>query len=304
MTDLYKDKDKLIEVLEKKLLEKEAELSNLYTILERLNSYVNNLINDTEEGIRSAMSVHRKFATRKIQNVENMNFASRYIISTSNINSYYDFFALPEAGGAGLVVCDASGYGVSAMLMSIVMSLIETPYVKSPKAFVETAFTDIKKYLEKDNGLTFNPKGKSAAIAYLSIQKKGLVLKYCSVGMPGIVVVRGTDRKILEPAVGNLIQTDGATTLEINESEFKLKPGDRIIVPNNSLVDAVDANGNKFTMDGLVRGLVNAEHLAIADVINNVGFELDTFIESKRSRLPGDLAFAGVEIERKMLYVV
>ena len=88
------DKDKLIEVLEKKLLEKEAELSNLYTVLERLNSYVNNLIHDTEEGIRSAMSVHRKFATRKIQNVENMNFASRYIISTSNINSPGKFLFL------------------------------------------------------------------------------------------------------------------------------------------------------------------------------------------------------------------
>ena len=53
-----------------------------------------------------------------------------------------------------------------------------------------------------------------------------------------------------------------------------------------------------------MRGLTNSEHLAIADVVNNVGFELDSFIEGKRTRLPGDLVLTGLELERKMLYVV
>ena len=304
MTDLYKDKDKLIEVLEKKLQEKEAELSELYTLLERLNSYVSNLIEDTEAGVRSAMSLHRKFATKKLPNVDDMTFASRYIISTSEINSYYDFFALPDDGGAGLVICDASGYGVSAMLMSIVMSLIETPCIKSTKTFMETAFKDIGTYLEKDAGMTFNPTGKSAAMIYVMLQRKGLILRYCSVGMPGIIIVRGAERKVLETVKGNLLQNSETDALDIQEGEFKLQPGDRIIVPNNSLVNAVNASGDKFTLDGLVKGLANSEHLAIADVINNVGFELDSFVESKRSRLPGDLAIAGIELERKMLYVV
>ncbi|MCX6113405.1 MAG: SpoIIE family protein phosphatase [Proteobacteria bacterium] len=304
MTDLYKDKDKLIDVLEKKLKEKESELSELYSLLERLNSYVKNLIENTETGIRSAMCLHRKFATKKIPNVNDITFSSRYIISTSEINSYFDFFALPDDEGAGLVICDANGYGVSAMLMSIVVSLIETPYIKSAKIFMETALKDVNQYLEKDNGLTFNPKGKSAAMVYLMIQKKGLLLKYCSVGMPGIIVARGVDRKILGNVNGNLIQHNGIKSLEIQEGTFKLHPGDRIIVPNNSLVNAVNDSGDKFTMDGLIRGLTNSEHLAIADVVNNVGFELDSFIGSKRTRLPGDLVLTGIELERKMLYVV
>ncbi|MEI6093238.1 MAG: SpoIIE family protein phosphatase [bacterium] len=302
--DLYKDKDKLVELLEKKLQEKEAELSDLYSLLERLNSYVNNLIGDTEAGIRSAMSLHRKFATKKLPNINDITFASRYLISTSEINSYFDFFALPDEDGAGLVVCDASGYGVSAMLMSIVMSLIETPTIKSTKTFMETAFKDINQYLEKDNGLTFNPKGKSAAMIYLTIQKKGLLLKYSSVGMPGIIISRGKAREHIANIEGNLIGNESSKPFEILEGTYKLQPGDRIIIPNNSLINSLDARDSKFGIDGLMRGLNNSEHLPIADVINNIGFELDSFIESNRSRLPGDVALAGIELERKMLYVL
>lgn len=303
--DLYKDKDKLIEILEKKLQEKEAELSDLYALLERLNSYVNNLIDDTEAGIRSAMSLHRKFATKKLPNINDITFSSRYLISTSEINSYFDFFALPDDEGAGLVVCDASGYGVSAMLMSIVMSLIETPTIKSTKTFMETAFKDINQYLEKDNGLTFNPKGKSAAMIYMTIQRKGLLLKYSSIGMPGIVVSRGKERVNLANVEGNLISSEGTTKpFEVLEGTYKLQPGDRIIIPNNSLINSLDTSGNRFGIDGILRGLNNSEHIPIADVVNNIGFELDSFIESNRSRLPGDIALTGIELERKMLYVL
>lgn len=302
--DLYKDKDKLIEILEKKLQEKEAELSDLYALLERLNSYVNNLIDDTEAGIRSAMSLHRKFATKKLPNINDITFSSRYLISTSEINSYFDFFALPDDDGAGLVVCDASGYGVSAMLMSIIMSLIETPTIKSTKTFMETAFKDINQYLEKDNGLTFNPKGKSAAMIYITIQRKGLLLKYSSIGMPGIIVSRGKERVNLANVEGNLISSERTKPFEVLEGTYKLQPGDRIIIPNNSLINSLDTSGNKFGIDGVLRGLNNSEHIPIADVVNNIGFELDSFIESNRSRLPGDIALTGIELERKMLYVL
>lgn len=290
--------EKVVEELSKKLKDKEAELDSLYTVLGRLNSYVGRLIEDTEVGIRAAMSLNRKLATKKLPNVPDIRFSSRYLIATTDHSSYFDFFELPETG-AGIVLCDSNGYGLSAVLMSIIMSLLDTPYIKSPRQFTETVATDIKQHVASGKN-PYNFKGKTAAILYMNIDRRDMSLNYCSIGMPGFMVIRGEGRILLDgSATSNLLNLT-----EIQEKKFKLMPGDRIIIPNNGIITAQNKDNSKFGLDGLETSLVNAEHLPIADVINNIAYELDTFIDGKRSRLSGDTAVLAVELERKMFYVV
>ncbi len=290
--------EKVVEELSKKLKDKEAELDSLYTILGRLNSYVGRLIEDTEVGIRAAMSLNRKLATKKLPNVPDIRFSSRYLIATTDHSSYFDFFELPEAG-AGIVLCDSNGYGLSAVLMSIIMSLLDTPYVKSPRQFTETVATDIKQHVAGGKN-PYNFKGKTAAILYMNIDRRDMSLNYCSIGMPGFVVIRGGERLHLDgSASSNLLNLT-----EIQDKKLKLMPGDRIIIPNNGLINAQSKDNQSFGLDGLEKSLTNAEHLPIADVINNIAYELDTFTDGKRSRLSGDTAVLAVELERKMFYVV
>ena len=290
--------EKIIEELSKKLKEKDAELNSLYDILGRLNSYVNRLIEDTETGIKAAMSLNRKLATKKLPNIPDIKFSSRYLIATTDHSSYYDFFEIPETG-AGVVLCDSNGYGLSAVLMSIIMSLLDTPYIRSPKAFTETVATDIKQHIASNKN-PYNFQGKTASLLYMTINRSDMTLSYCSVGMPGFIIVRGTERIVLDEGhSSNLL-----SLADIQEKKFKLMPGDRIIIPNNGVVRAQDKDARKFGLEGLTSALANAEHAPIADVINNIGFELDTFIESMRSRLSGDTAVLAIEVERKIFYVV
>ncbi len=298
MNQQEKVQEKLIEELTKKLKEKEDELNSLYEILGRLNSYVSRLIEDTEVGIRAAMSLNRKLATKKLASVPDIKFSSRYLIATTDHSSYYDFFELPEIG-AGIVLCDSNGYGLSAVLMSIIMSLLETPYVKSPRQFTETVAGDIKQHVASGQN-PYNFKGKTASILYMMINRSDMMLTYCSIGMPGLMIIRNGERIKLDGAANaNLL-----TLTDIQDKKFKLMPGDRIIIPNNGIITAVDASNNMFGIEGLEKSLSNAEHIPIADVINNIGYELDTFTEGKRSRLSGDTAVLAVELERKMFYVV
>jgi serine phosphatase RsbU (regulator of sigma subunit) len=281
------DDKKTIQTLQKKLKEKETELSELYKLLERLNSYVDNLIQDTEKGISNVMNLHRKLATKKIPKIGNLSFASRYVMSRSDLNSYFDFFALPNSEGVGLVLCEAKGYGASSVLMTMVMSLIETAYASSPKSFIKVLLEDMQNHL---------PKGEKPSIFYAVMEKTGLQMKYCSLGMPGVFLVRAKDRKLLDTE---------SKDLDIAEERIcKLKPGDKIVLVNNGVMNSQNSKGEKFEAQGVERGLNNADHLPIADIISNLGFELDVFTGSERTNLNGDLAILGVELERKMLYVV
>lgn len=277
--------NKMIEILEKRLHEKEAELDELYSLVDRLNSYIANLIQDTESGIRAAASLQRKFSSKKLPKINDLTFASKYIISISELNSYYDFFKLQDDSGVGIVLCDSIGYGASATLMSIIMSLAETSAARSPKVFLETAFNDFKKCTKQEDV-------GAISIIYMVLERQTLKLKYSSLRMPSPMIIRGTERISLE------ISPDK------QELFFKLMPGDRVIMPNNGILMTRDMNANEFGVDGLIRGMVNAEHLPISDIIGNISFELDSFIDGKRGSLYGDTIVLGMELERKMFYVV
>jgi hypothetical protein len=283
------DKDKIIEVLEKKLKEKESELSNIYDAMDRLNRYIENMIEDTENGIRASMSLQRKFAYRKFPEFPDITFASKYIVSTSNRSSYFDIFELPDDMGIGLVLCDSEGYGMSAMVMSIIVSLLETPLVKSPDAFLETVAGDIKQFLAEDKGKTFKVGNKDVSILYMILNRSALELRYNLNNMPGVFVVRADER----------IRLDKNT-----DEVFKLVPGDKIVIPNNGLFFSKNSQDSSFELDNFIKSLNNAQHVPVGDVIANIGYEVDSFIDGKRSRLFGDLVAIGIELERRMLYVV
>ncbi|MBN1114282.1 MAG: SpoIIE family protein phosphatase [Oligoflexia bacterium] len=293
------DKDKLIGILEKKLQQKDAEINELYGLLGRLNAYISNLVEDAEEGIRAAMALHRRFTSRKFPDINDITFSSKYVVSTSDQSSYYDIYELPEKSGVGMVVCDTRGYGLSATVMSIVISLLETALQKSPGVLLETTVNDILKFLKVDKGKTFQADGKKISIIYATIERKGLKLKYCSSGMPGLVIVRDEERILLESD-----SPTGDDDLGMAEKQFDLKPGDRIFIPNNGLIGAVNSGGDLFGVNGIITALNKAQHIPVSDCIASIGYEVDSFTEGKRSRLGGDLAIIGMELERRMLYVV
>ncbi|MFH1223415.1 MAG: SpoIIE family protein phosphatase [Pseudomonadota bacterium] len=293
------DNNKIVEQLEKKLKGKEAELDELYGVLNRLNSYVANLIQDAEAGVRAAITLHRKLATRKLPKLSDVNFSSKYIISNTELSSYYEFFELPDASGGGVLVCDSKGYGISALMMSVVISLLETAAAKSPRTFVETLRADIKEHIKKDEGKTLNTNGKTASIFYMVFERGEMNLRYCSVGMPGFLVVRGNEVTHLGENNADIINVQDA-----EEKNIKLTPGDRIIIPNRGITFSQNAFGDKFGIERLKNCLMNSSHIPIADVVSNIGYELDNFTQNQRSRLCGDMVVVGMELARKMLYVV
>lgn len=284
---------KRIEELERALEMKDVELKKLYTIVNSLNSCLGGIIQETEAGIRAATSLYRKISSKKLPKVKGLTFSSKYMISKENLNSYFDIFELPKQRGAGILVCDAKGYGTSAVVMSIASSLIEAEESQCCDAFFEGLNKEIS------NCASFPKDGSEASIKilYVLIDKASLQMELCSVGMPGLLVVRDDQLFCLGESTHATLETP-------KRDSFRLNPGDRILIPNNGILLSESESGSKFGMDGIKKALVNAQHLPISDIISNISFELDTFTDAKRSRLKGDVSILGIELERKMFYVV
>ncbi len=284
-----------IQELERKLDEKEKELEKLYGVVDSLNSCIGGIIKETESGIRAATSLYRKLASKKLPKVKGFTFASKYLISKDDLNGYFDIFEIPEHEGAGVIMCDARGYGTSAVVMSFASSLVDSKTTEGCTDFFHSLNQEL------DNCSSIKDTGKDMAslikMNYLLIDKSSLEMELCSAGMPEVLVVRGED----------LISTNNseqASLIAPQRTSMRLLPGDRLVMVNNGFVDSEDENGTKFGIERLKKCLHNAQHLPISDVVSNIAFELNAFTDDKRNRLKGDISILGIEVERKMFYVV
>ncbi len=282
-----------IEELERELEKKNVELQKLYSVVNSLNSCLGGIIQETEAGIRAATSLYRKIASKKLPKVKGLIFASKYMISKESLNSYFDIFELPKQRGAGIIVCDAKGYGTSAVVMSIASSLVESEETQCCDSFFEALNKELS------NCASFPKDGSEATVKllYVLIDKASLQMELCSVGMPGLMVIRDDQQFCIG-------ESGDASLNDPHRASFRLNPGDRILIPNNGILLSENEGGEKFGMNGIKKGLSNAQHLPISDIVSNISFELDTFTDAKRNRLKGDVSILGIELERKMFYVV
>lgn len=281
-----------IKELELKIKEKDAELEKLYSVVGSLNSCLSGIIQDTEAGIRAATSLYRKFASKKLPKMKGFTFASKYMISKESLNSYFDLFQLPQDKGAGIIVCDAKGYGTSAVVMSIASSLAESDESLSCETFFETLDKELNNCANFPKTMDSN----AVSLMYILIDKSSLEMELCSVGMPGMLIARNDE--LLSFGQG------GTSMSKPKRESLRLIPGDRIIIVNNGLVLSENSEGRKFGLESVKKALSNAQHLPISDLVSGIGFELDLFTDGKRSRLKGDITVLGIEVERKLFYVV
>ncbi len=284
-----------IQELEKKLEEKQKELEKLYGVVDSLNSCIGGIIKETESGIRAATSLYRKLASKKLPKVKGFTFASKYSISKDDLNGYFDIFETPQHEGAGVIMCDARGYGTSAVVMSFASSLVDSKTTENCMSFFHSLNQEL------DNCSSIKDTGKDMAslikMNYLLIDKSSLEMELCSAGMPELLIARGDD-------IISTNNSDQSSLIAPQRTSMRLLPGDRLVMVNNGFIDSEDENGVKFGIERLKKCLRNAQHLPISDIISNIAFELNTFTDDKRNRLKGDISILGIEVERKMFYVV
>lgn len=281
------EKDREIKNLQRKLKLKEDEILNLYNLIDKLNLNVTELINNLEEGVGQANTVNRKFSTKKFSDIEEISFASKYLMSMSSNSSYFDFFSLNEKSGVGFILSDSSGYNVSSYIIDLIVKEIESKKkVFKTDTFLKTLEEKLNKYIKQN-------KIKSSAfnLLALKINKKSLTLNCSTLGTQKLFILRGRDKKLLK--------------LEnVKDENYKLNPGDKILILNNYFDKTLCLDKKGLEINDLERILANSSYLPVSDIVSNLGFYIDQKIKGDRKKLFGDISIVGIEIQTNMLYVI
>ncbi len=183
-----------------------------------------------------SLSVQRNLLPHTVPELDSIEIAADYLPMIGIGGDLYDFIDFQEEGAFGLFMCDVSGHGVSAALVSSMV-----------KAHLNTARETVA--------------SPSQVLRYLNEHLAGQISDHFVTAIYGLY--RPLDRRFTFVRGGHsypILIRDGAATelvsrggfigrftaIVFEEREIQLEPGDRLVVYTDGLIEARDNAGEIF----------------------------------------------------------
>jgi sigma-B regulation protein RsbU (phosphoserine phosphatase) len=166
---------------------------------------------------------------------ETFNVAARYVPMTSVAGDFYDFL-ITDQQQAGLLIADVSGHGVPAALIAAMVKLAATSQ-RANAADPATLLSGMNTVLHG------NTQEQFVTAAYVYLDAISATLRYSAAAHPPMLLLRA----------GNVVElTENGLMLAAfsfatySTAEYPLKPGDRLVLYTDGLLEAANATGEEF----------------------------------------------------------
>lgn len=189
--------------------------------------------------------------------------AAHYVPMSSVAGDLYEFLVADERR-AGLLIADVSGHGVPAALIASMVKMAaisQRPEAAHP-SIVLTGM---------NRALCGNTQGQYVTAAYAYLDAERGELRYAAAGHPAMLLLR--DGQVFEVAENGLLLAV-ADSIEYTERTIPIRPGDRLVLYTDGIVEARNRAGVIFGDDALMAAVQTSASVppdqAAADVIRQV----------------------------------
>ncbi|PJZ44817.1 SpoIIE family protein phosphatase [Leptospira brenneri] len=199
---------------------------------------------------------------------------------------FYEYFS-PNPYELGIVLCDVSGHGIPASLISAMGKVAFTTQkdnISSPK-----------QVLEGMNRVLYgncNPQYVTASYLYLNTSTK--VWRFGRAGHPSAYLQRASGEILKVHPKGKIIGV--FPEIQIEETTHRVEPKDRILILSDGVLECFDPEGNMYGETGLLEFLrTNRElpnHLFKTKLIQ----DLESFSKLEIKEWDDDLTFIFLEL--------
>ncbi len=215
-----------------------------------------------DQELRIATEIHTKLLPGQVPNLSQIGFGAVSVPAREIGGDYYDFFAFDD-GSVGICIADIVGKGIPAGLyMAMLKSLLHSRFqgLSSPAE----ALTKVNELLYRDPVIN-----KFVPLLYAILDPNQMTLRYCNAGHEPAIIYSENGVTPLSPQglpLGALLDS------EYVDEEVQLKEGDVVVFFTDGIIDAKNALGNRFGVDGVQRIIANHRHLSakgISDQLYN-----------------------------------
>jgi sigma-B regulation protein RsbU (phosphoserine phosphatase) len=190
---------------------------------------------------------------------ETFQIAARYVPMKSVAGDFYDVI-MADAGHVGLLIADVSGHGVPAALIA---SMVKMAAISQR----DNAAHPAQLLSGMNRALCGNTQGQYVTAAYAYIDAESGELRYGAAGHPSMLLLRNgsvseiAENGLLLAAVDGLAYTDVAVAL---------KPGDRLLLYTDGMVEARNGAGAMFGEAALFAELEQSAGLAVDEAADRI----------------------------------
>ena len=168
---------KKIKFLESELHRKNQDLKIYKKEISQINSHIKTLVGQHDDLLRQSLRIQKFLVPTELPNIQGFQFSTKFKPSSVSGGDYFDIFENFDKMHFGLFLSSASGYGMSALFLSVLMRLnMEESQRKSPKAII----TEIFERMKSDGA---SPKDHSS-LFYANFDRRKFQMIYCNVGQP------------------------------------------------------------------------------------------------------------------------
>ena len=186
---------------------------------------------------------------------------------------YYDFIESPGKDNLSIVIGDVSGKGVAAgLLMAMAKTAIHT---------LSQEETSPKQILMRTNNILYQHIGgqKFMTLLYLMWRPQSHSILYSSAGHEHILLCR-TTAGIVEaiPSGGFMLGMMADIDDFLEEKEFYLSPGDKVLLYTDGVTEALNKDGERFSLSRLKEAFREHSQKPVKELMQAIKDDVYTFI--------------------------
>lgn len=278
----------------KKSLQKMNSENDLYKeeIL-KVNKVLQKVSDQLKQQIEFATTIQKKLSPTEFPNMQGLEFSQKFVPGVKWGGDYFDMFELDDKMSFAILLASSSGYGMSSLLMSIVLKITFSREAKKdgkPHQFVNQIISEVQK-----NNL---PATDQTSLFYGILNRRTFNLEYASIGDVHSFVADYPKNEI------SLLVSDAEPVKVgralLNESQnIQLNERSRLILTSTGVAGTKNASDENFGVERLITAIRSAPQQGVHELRNEVLFQLERYrgkVESQR-----DLAIIVCEIKDKII---
>ncbi len=243
---------------------------------------------ETMQQLNQARDTQKLLLPEKIPEIPGVRIACKYDPMHQIGGDFYDVFALGN-NKFGLMVADVTGHGISAALISFMVSIVfknSLMETLSPQQVLWNSNHSLHRKLPDD---------KFATMFYAIYDSVTGNLTYALAGHPPALVIRASSKEVFRlNGEGMVMGMFPSNSAGYYEQHFQIEPGDKALFYTDGIYEVMNEQNQMLTLKGMERFLAKHCDLPIEQLLDQL-YEFGLSYSNERG-FDDDITLVGLEV--------
>jgi sigma-B regulation protein RsbU (phosphoserine phosphatase) len=285
------DLEKKIQELETELQRKDQDLKIYKRELAGANAELERLIMKVNDQLQQSVRIQKFLVPTEFPNIPGFDFSTKFSSSSVSGGDYFDIFEHFDKMRFGLFLSSASGYGMSALFLSVLVGLsqqIEDSKNNEPRAVLQQIFQEMREHTSSSD---------KAAIFYGVFNRRKYQMTYANVGQPlAIHFQSATGRIELLKGFSEALSPVSAPP-ELTQQTIELNPKDKLVFCSTGFLELSNDRGDMWGIDEILSVIKRNVTKSVHELRNEIFYQALKF----SSKQPRDLTVIVTEVKDRIM---